>query len=208
MTPLEKEQTCQEMAQTYHSKFSDIATLTSPELLKTRSSQQSHDGYESSNSRMILVDVRTKEEREVSMIPNSITLDEFHKLDPELKNGTVSTIVTYCTIGYRSGLEAQKLRELYRIPSDKIRNLDGIVPYTHACLHSHDGGNALLINPKTNESTNHVHVFGPSWDLVPEEFTSISFSTSGTILKTIGVGMSILGNSTKRMFCFFKKFFE
>ena len=80
-------------------------------------------------------------------------MDEFHKLNPELKNGTVSTIVTYCTIGYRSVLKAQKLRELYRIPSDKIRNLDGIVPYTHACLHSHDGGNALLINPKTNEST-------------------------------------------------------
>ena len=40
--------------------------------------------------------------------------------------------------------------------------------------------------------------------VVPDEFTSISFSTSGTIFKTIGVGMLILGNSTKRMFCFLK----
>ena len=199
MTPLEKEQKCQEMAKGYHSKFSDITTLTSSELLQARSSHENHNGDEHSSSPMILVDVRTKEEREVSIIPDSMTLEEFHKLDPQLKNGAESIVVTYCTIGYRSGLEAQKLRDLYDIPSDKIRNLDGIVPYTHACLHTAKGVTPL-VDPKTNESTNRVHVFGPTWDLVPNDFRSIYFSKCRTLSKTLFVGLSVLGNFTRKIF--------
>jgi rhodanese-related sulfurtransferase len=48
---------------------------------------------------MILVDVRTGEERNESMIPNSIPVDEF---EADLEKYSDSTIVVYCATGLRS----------------------------------------------------------------------------------------------------------
>jgi rhodanese-related sulfurtransferase len=82
-----------------------------------------------------LVDVRTAAERAVSVIPGSVPLKQIatrgsvshtQLLDPD------TTVVTYCTIGYRSGMEA--IRLLHRFPTlqGRIYNLDGIVAYTYA----------------------------------------------------------------------------
>ena len=107
-----------------------------------------------------------------------------------LNHPTDEIIVTYCTIGYRSGLEARRLKTKYNL---NVMNLDGIVSYTHAAaLHqesfshlpagantsSEEGTgagpvaaamgeenllhNKYLIDPKTNKATKRVHVFGSS----------------------------------------------
>jgi len=73
------------------------------------------------------------------MIPNATTLDQLeanlnaNRNDKHASSSSpseVHVVVTYCTIGYRSGLEAQRLRDQYNL---NVRNLDGIVSYTHTC---------------------------------------------------------------------------
>jgi len=90
---------------------------------------------------VLLVDVRTQPERDVSIISGAISLNDFkeHVLpsiisnrihqssnlhtEASLKNNDISsvsphcsrpgTIVMYCTIGFRSGMEARKLQREY-----------------------------------------------------------------------------------------------
>jgi rhodanese-related sulfurtransferase len=120
------------MYKKYHSKFSSIDTLTSADFLIDYYTCSDTNGRK--NPTVTLVDVRTKAEQKVSMIPGAITLHEFEsqlKQNPNKWQGDGALVITYCTIGYRSGLEAQRLREVYNLRN--IQHLDGIVPYTHAC---------------------------------------------------------------------------
>jgi Rhodanese-related sulfurtransferase len=133
----QKKSKCEEMYKKYHSKFSSIETLTSADFLQDyycyTSSCDDHL-HGKTNLAVTLVDVRTRAEQKVSMIPGAITLHEFEsqlKQHPNKWQDDGQLVVTYCTIGYRSGLEAQRLRQVYNIGN--IRHLDGIVPYTHAC---------------------------------------------------------------------------
>lgn len=132
----QKKTKCEEMYKKYHSKFSSIQTLTSADFLQDYWYTSSCDAHvhRKTNLAVTLVDVRTKAEQKVSMIPGAITLHEFEsqlKQYPNKWQDDGQLVVTYCTIGYRSGLEAQRLRQIYNIGN--IRHLDGIVPYTHAC---------------------------------------------------------------------------
>ena len=135
------------------------------------------------------------------MIPNAISLKEFHELDESFKKGTHSTIITYCTVGYRSGLEAQKLQDQYDIPHGTIKNLDGIVAYTHACIKEGMDEKECLVDPTTKEATHRVHVFGPTWDLVPSSFESVMFSKVGTVSNTLAVGLSLVWNFVRKIVC-------
>ena len=112
-------------------------------------------------SALVLIDARSRAEQKVSMIPNAITLSQFesnlrrnlkHPTSRRTRGATTGTstmnqdqqdndpfvdpsatseiIVIYCTIGYRSGLEAIRLRDKYNL---NVKNLDGILGYTHAC---------------------------------------------------------------------------
>ena len=61
--------------------------------------------YANSNATVVLVDVQTLPKCNVSMLEGAVSLQEFEQrvapfLSPETK------VVTYCTIGYRSGMEA------------------------------------------------------------------------------------------------------
>lgn len=78
------------------------------------------------DSSVVVVDVRTSAEQAVSMIPGAITADDFEANAGDYKG---STIVTYCTIGHRSGLYAQPL--LAR--GFNVFNLKGaILSWTHS----------------------------------------------------------------------------
>jgi len=203
------EQKCEEMYKVYHAKFPDVQTLTSKELLSTPSKYWS--------PHYLIVDVRSRPEQKVSMIPGSITLDEFearmattytqqhsdpksHDRRDEITTSSLPTIVTYCTIGYRSGLEARKIRDNYGVD---VLNLDGIVNYTHAVMayqdskpknsiaSDHDGTLQLpdpsLIDPKTQSQTKKVHVFGVAWDVGHERFEATYFSKPAMALRGAGV---------------------
>ena len=55
----------------------------------------------------VLVDVRSKAETDVSIIPNAITREEFERTYDEYQG---KTVIVYCTVGYRSGIYTQELR--------------------------------------------------------------------------------------------------
>ena len=106
---------------------------------------------------VVLVDVRSPEEREVSFIPGAISIVEFER---NLKQYQNSTVVAYCTIGHRSGKYAQKLQQ----QGIKMLNLEGsLLAWSHA--------KGELINSKG--MTNKVHVFAPQWRFAAEDYEPV-----------------------------------
>ena len=211
-----KKERCMKMYQTYHKKFPSIETLTSIDYLQQM--RIHHQSIPPQGRKFILVDARSRAEQKISMIPNAITLIQFEAnlnsstgADADADAGTSleypsasEVVVTYCTIGYRSGLEAQRLRQKYHL---NVKNLDGIVGYTHACTQLQDqeategnpneivkGGNSntqsyALVDPNTQQPTTKVHVFGSVWDVASDDFQTVWFSKFDMVLRGIGVGV-------------------
>ena len=65
---------CMLQQEKYHSIFSDIPTMTSNSWITKTANR---GGEEENNEEYILIDVRSKEERDVSVIPGSISLQQF-----------------------------------------------------------------------------------------------------------------------------------
>lgn len=97
------------------------------------------------------------------MIKGAITQEKLDLMNEndELKNK--SHIIFYCTIGYRSGLAAQKFGSSNEI-SAKCFNLKGSI-----LLYLHSGGEIIDSQQKTTKS---VNVYGKTWDLAPIEYTA------------------------------------
>jgi sodium/bile acid cotransporter 7 len=130
----------------YRRKFPDVEEISAEELVRRLGEDD-----------LVLVDVRTQPEREVSMLPGAITSEEL-EADPERYAG--KTLVTYCTAGYRSGLFARKLDE----KGWEVLNLKGsLLSWSHTGEPlEHDG-----------EPTRRVHTYGPDWDLLAEGYEAI-----------------------------------
>ena len=108
-------------------------------------------------SDVVLVDVRNSPEQDVSMIPGAITKGEF-EADPQAYAD--KTLVTYCTIGHRSGLYAQELQK----SGFRVFNLKGsILAWTHAHRELADAAGA----------TRKVHVAGPKWSLESSDYEPV-----------------------------------
>jgi rhodanese-related sulfurtransferase len=102
------------------------------------------------------VDIREPREQAVSMLPGALTQAQFEQKAHTLQD---KTIITYCTISYRSG----KYTESKSIPGLKIINLrGGILGWVHA-------GGPVFQNGK---EVRIVHVFGSRWDLAPSGIES------------------------------------
>jgi rhodanese-related sulfurtransferase len=103
----------------------------------------------------VLVDVRTPEEQAVSMLPGAITQADFEAARDQYRD---KTIVTYCTIGARSGEYAEKLQA----DGMDVYNLKGsILAWTHAKLPLVDG---------EGHETHKIHTYGQEWDLAAEGY--------------------------------------
>ncbi|MBD3392960.1 MAG: hypothetical protein GF418_12715 [Chitinivibrionales bacterium] len=123
--------------------FADVADITVETLLEGPAEM----GY-------VLLDAREKEEREVSMIPGAISRHEFESNRRRYKD---STVVVYCTIGYRSGVYAKKLKR----KGFRVYNLvGGVLAWAHA--------GREFVNDSI--STRRVHVYGKKWDLAPMDY--------------------------------------
>ncbi len=110
-----------------------------------------------SQEKIVLVDVRTPAEQVVSMIPGAITASEFEE-NRESYEG--ATIVTYCTIGGRSGRYANDLLAA----GVKAYNLRGaILAWTHA------GGDLV----DTEGPTRRVHVHGRKFALTADGYEPV-----------------------------------
>jgi rhodanese-related sulfurtransferase len=107
--------------------------------------------------RVVLVDVRSRKERAVSIIPGAISSRDFEH-DATAHGGT--TLVIYCTIGVRSGLYAKKLQSR----GWKAFNLKGaILAWTHS-------GGALV---NEGSPTLKVHVGGRKFDLAADGYEPV-----------------------------------
>jgi rhodanese-related sulfurtransferase len=95
------------MYRQYAQEFPDVKGITVKQLQQLQQQK----------TKLVLVDVRSPEEIAVSRIPEAITTAEFEK---NLGQYQDAKVVAYCTIGYRSGLYAQKLRqqgvEIFNLP--------------------------------------------------------------------------------------------
>jgi len=123
-----------------------VPELTVDELRQLQSKQE-----------IVLVDVRTPDEQVVSMIPGAITASEF---EDNHRSYEGATVVTYCTIGGRSGKYAKSLVDA----GVKAFNLRGaILAWTHA------GGELV----DTEGPTRRVHVHGRKFDLTADGYESV-----------------------------------
>ena len=106
---------------------------------------------------IVLVDVRSPEEQEVSIAAGAVTAQDF---DERQDDFTGKTVVTYCTVGYRSGLFARSLIE----DGWEAYNMQGaILGWAH-------GGGELV---DANGPTNRVHVYSRRLNLLPESFEAV-----------------------------------
>lgn len=143
-TDTEKFTAIQKEFQGYNKKvFPEVPAISVDNLLARQQKEK-----------IVIVDVRSEEETAVSMIPGAITKTEFEANRERYKD---HKIVTYCTIGYRSGLYAKKLRQEN---SDVVNLAGGVLAWAHA---------GKTFTCRTGE-TRKVHVYGKNWSLLPETY--------------------------------------
>ena len=137
------------MYQKYAQEFPQVKGITVEELQQLQQQDKN----------IILVDVRSPKEREVSMIPGAITQKEFEENLEKYSNND-AVIIAYCTIGYRSGKYAAKLSK----KGINILNLEGsLLAWSHI--------NGKLVN--NNGSTNKVHIFSRQWQLTADNYQPV-----------------------------------
>ncbi|VEP16732.1 putative Rhodanese-like protein [Hyella patelloides LEGE 07179] len=140
-----KQQKITSMYDEYVNNFPEVTGITVEEFRQLK--QQ---------NKTIIVDVRSPEERVVSIIPGAISQAEFEQNIDRYKN---YPIVAYCTIGYRSGKYAQKLLK----QGLSIFNLEGsLLAWSHI-----DGE---LVN--SSGETKQIHVYGKQWRLTADDYQS------------------------------------
>ena len=143
----EKRARIEELYEGYQTKFPDAPEVTVETLAERLAGPEPP----------VVVDVRGDDEREVSMIPGSLSQEEFEERRGELAG---REIVSYCTVGYRSGFYTEKLVA----EGWDARNLRGsIIAWTHI-------GGAL---DQGGTPTRRVHVYGRKWNLVAEGYEAV-----------------------------------
>jgi sodium/bile acid cotransporter 7 len=105
----------------------------------------------------LFIDVREEREQKVSMLPGAVTERQFLK-DPARYAGR--TLIGYCTISYRSGKLAARLKK-EGIPMLNLRG--GLLAWVH------DGGKVYGPNGETRR----IHVYGRKWNLAPKNFEAV-----------------------------------
>lgn len=107
---------------------------------------------------VVLIDVRTPDEQKVSMIPGAITQKEYEENPQKYAE---KTLVSYCTVGFRSGRFAQTMNR----KGVNVLNFNGSVSeWCHAGF--------LLEDPK-GKPTKKVHTHGKQWNYLPEGYEAV-----------------------------------
>lgn len=128
--------------------YPDVTTISAAELKEALPSGD-----------VVLVDVRTRREREVSTLPGAISAEDFETRLAELA-AAGRTVVAYCTIGARSSGYARKMGKR----GVEILNLEGsVLAWTHA------GGEFTAGSGPTRR----VHVYGRRWNLAADGYETV-----------------------------------
>ena len=147
---------------------SDLPMMSAREILELRARGESP----------IVIDVRTREEMSVSMIPEAMSRARFEALaaeEPQQFAGR--TLVPYCTVGARSG---QFARQLARDGHADVRNGEGILLWTHDVAFDEA---PLVVTDEV--PTRRVHVFGAPWDLGHPDYEPVRFGPLTMALRAV-----------------------
>ena len=142
----EKRQKIEAMYQGYKENFPEVQDISPREEIKL-----------SQTRKVVFIDVRETQEQAISMLPDAIPAKEFLK-NPDKYKGYLK--VAYCTISYRSGKFAQKLRK----EGITVYNLQGgLLAWVH------DGGKVY----HNKMESKRIHVYGPKWNLGPADYEAV-----------------------------------
>ena len=133
---------------------------------------------------VMLVDVRSREEFAVSTLPGAIPLRELSLPPPP-----DMPLVLFCTVGYRSALEATRLRT--HAHRAGVFSMAGILSWAH-----HGG---TLVTP-AGQVTNRVHCFGSKWAVMaPSHVETVVFAglSFGILRAVLRVPVLMLQNGVK-----------
>jgi len=147
-TEAEKQAVIEEMYVEAEGNFPTVASISAEELV------EKHRMMDAADPSIVLLDVRPDDERQVSMIPGAISIEAFETDAEQYRDATV---VTYCTVGVRSGYFAQELQER----GFDVLNLRGSL-----LSWAHEGGDLV----DGEGPTRRMHVYGRRWDLAPESY--------------------------------------
>ncbi len=149
LTNADKREIVYKLYGSYKKQFSsinDTSPLEAMRLMKT--------------ANVIFVDVRKPTEMNVSMLPNSITREEFLKYPSEYQDVEV---IAYCTIGYRSGVFAREMAN----HGIEINNLSGgLLAWVL------EGGKVF----DTHGETKRIHVYDQKWNFLPNGYEMVIFN--------------------------------
>ena len=148
VSDFEKRQRIDQMYADASEKFPEVESISAEQLRLRLAAGED----------LILVDIREPAERAVSTLRGALTLEQFRELTPSPQE---KGVITFCTVGYRSGLAAADLAE----DGFQVQNLAGsLLSWTH------EGGE--LVDSDGNP-TQKLHVYGSEWDLAAEGYETV-----------------------------------
>ena len=168
MSDLETElpgiEACRKQSAGYTSQFPMCSSISFADVQSLRTKGR---------GKVYLIDTRTSEEREVSMVHEALSQKDFEALDldPEAEENREATLIPYCTIGFRSGLYGKALVK-QGWDNDRVRNGEGIVVFSY-------DSKLKLIDPSTGQEVNKMHVFGKDWDTAHSKYEAVVFGIWG-----------------------------
>ena len=110
-----------------------------------------------SNQKSVFIDIRQRHERQVSMLPGSISKIEYEE---NLKSYQDHIKIAYGTISHRSAKFVQDLQQV-GIPVYHLRG--GILAWVH------DGGKVYDRDGETQQ----VHVYNSQWNFLPSGYLAV-----------------------------------
>ena len=146
MSDTEKRAKIEAMYRDYQKDFAGVEGIDPREAMKLLQ-----------EGKAVLVDVREEKEQQVSMLPGAITEKELLSSPEKYRD---RTLIGYCTISYRSGKLAQKL---------KARGLSMLNLRGGLLAWVHDGGKVY----DRNGETRRIHVYGRKWDVGPKDYEAV-----------------------------------
>lgn len=137
--------------QAVRQEYPGVPVLSPPEVMEAMKT-----------GNLVLVDVRSPEERGVSMLPGAVSQAEFEAALAESGAAVPAgrTVVAYCTIGFRSSAWAERMAKR----GVRAFNMEGsILAWTHAA-------GPLVAN---GASTRRLHVYGKRWNLAAPGYETV-----------------------------------
>ena len=145
---LKKIKAIKEKYQFYRNAFNDACEISVENFIQLKKSDEKY----------VLVDVRKEKERAVSIIDGAISKDEFNANKDNYRDHKV---ITYCTIGYRSG---RVTIDLKKQGFDAYNLVGSVLLWSHA--------RQIFKNPD-GSATYRVHVYGNEWALLAENYEAV-----------------------------------